>query len=264
MSKPNQDIELTFLGTGTSTGVPVIACDCPVCTSSDPRDKRLRTSAMLTINGKNYVLDSGPDFRYQMIREKVSDLEAIIFTHEHRDHIAGLDDIRAFNYLLNKRINIFCTQRVLDALKREFPYIFCNNTRYFGAPQINTTIITKNKPFQLDNHIELKPVEVWHFQDMPVMGFRINDLTYITDAKTIMPEEMEKLKGSRILVINALRKSRHISHLTLSEALDIIQTIQPEKAYLTHMSHFLGKHEDVQNTLPKNVFMAYDGLKVKL
>ncbi len=264
MSNTHRDIELTFLGTGTSTGVPVIACSCPVCTSDDPRDKRLRTSAMLTINGKNYVLDSGPDFRYQMIREKVGDLEAIVFTHEHRDHIAGLDDIRAFNYLLNKRINIFCTQRVLDALKREFPYIFNQNTRYFGTPQINTTIINKDQPFLLDKDITLHPIQVWHFEDMPVMGFRISDLTYITDAKTITPEEMKKLEGSRILVINALRKSRHISHLTLNEALDVIQAIKPEKAYLTHMSHFLGKHEEVQKTLPDNVFMAYDGLKVKI
>lgn len=256
------DITLTFLGTGTSTGVPVIACDCPVCMSEDFRDKRLRTSVMLTINGKNFVIDSGPDFRYQMIREQVSDLEAIIFTHEHRDHIAGLDDVRAFNYLLNKRIQVYGTKRVIDSLRGEFAYIF-HNTRYFGAPQIDINNIDNNE-FAIDDDIKLTPIEVWHHKQMPVFGYRIGDLTYITDAKYISPEELEKAKGSRILVLNALRKSRHISHLSLEEALEIIHYINPEQAYLTHMSHFIGKHQDVEKELPDNVHLAYDGLKLQL
>ena len=262
MENNTVEITLTFLGTGTSTGVPVIACDCPVCTSKDPHDKRLRTSGMLTINGRNYVLDSGPDFRYQMLREHVNDLDAIIFTHEHRDHIAGLDDVRAFNYLLNKRINVFGTERVIKALEREFPYIF-NGTRYFGAPQIDVHLI-ENKDFELADGMIMQPIKVWHHKDMPVMGYRISDLTYITDAKFITPDEMEKVKGTRILILNALRNSRHISHFSVSEALDIIKEINPEKAYLTHMSHFIGKHEDVEKKLPENVHLAYDGLKVKL
>ncbi|MCF8331162.1 MAG: MBL fold metallo-hydrolase [Bacteroidales bacterium] len=260
-NEPN-NITLTFLGTGTSTGVPVIACDCAVCTSENPHDKRLRTSAMITVNKKNYVFDSGPDFRYQMLREKVNDLEAIIFTHEHRDHIAGLDDIRAFNYLLNKRIKVFGTERVIKALEREFPYMF-NETRYFGAPQIDVHTI-ENKRFEIDNGLILQPIQVWHHKDMPVMGYRISDLTYITDAKSITSSELEKVKGSRILVLNALRNSRHISHFSVSEALQIIDEINPEKAYLTHMSHFIGKHKDKEQTLPKNVHLAYDGLKVQL
>ncbi len=262
MNKQNPDIELTFLGTGTSTGVPVIACDCPVCTSADPRDKRLRTSALLSINGKNYVFDSGPDFRYQMIREQVADLEAIIFTHEHRDHIAGLDDVRAFNYLLNKKIKVFGTSRVLKTLKREFPYIF-ENTRYFGAPQIEVNIINK-EPFSPEDGIVFHPIEVWHYKDMPVLGYRVSDLTYITDAKSISPDELQKAEGSKILILNALRNSRHVSHLSVSEALEIVEIIKPEVAYLTHMSHFIGRHEDVEKKLPGNVHLAYDGLKVKL
>ncbi len=262
MSKKNTDIELTFLGTGTSTGVPVIACDCQVCTSPDPRDKRLRTSALISINGKNYAIDSGPDFRYQMIREQVADLEAIIFTHEHRDHIAGLDDVRAFNYLLNKKIKVFGTNKVLETLKREFPYIF-ENTRYFGAPQIEVNIIDK-EPFSPDENITFQPIEVWHHKDMPVLGYRVGELTYITDAKSILPDELKKAEGSRILVLNALRNSRHVSHLSVSEALEIIDKIKPEAAYLTHMSHFIGKHEDVEKKLPDNVHLAYDGLKVKV
>lgn len=262
MSTSKHNITLTFLGTGTSTGVPVIACDCPVCTSPDARDKRLRTSAMLTIDGKNYVFDSGPDFRYQMLREKVSDLEAIVFTHEHRDHIAGLDDVRAFNYLLNKRINIFGTQRVMNALEREFPYIF-KKTGYLGGPQINIHLIN-TEPFQLDKDLWMTPVEAWHHKEMPVLGFRIGDLSYITDAKSIDEKELEKVKGSRVLVLNALRKSRHISHLSLEEALKIVEKLQPAEAYFTHMSHFIGKHADVEKELPENVHLAYDGLKVKL
>lgn len=262
MSNKNPHIELTFLGTGTSTGIPLIACDCHVCTSSDPRDKRLRTSAMLTIDGKNYVFDSGPDFRSQMLRENVTDLEAIIFTHEHRDHIAGLDDVRAFNYLLNKRIDIFGNSKVMQALEREFPYIF-NNTGYLGAPQINTHII-ENTPFPVDENIRMQPIKAWHNREMSVLGFRVGDLTYITDAKFIEEEELEKAKGSRILVLNALRKSRHISHLSLEEAIELAEKISPEQTYFTHMSHFIGRHAEVEQELPPGIHLAYDGLKVKI
>ncbi|MFO8086540.1 MAG: MBL fold metallo-hydrolase [Bacteroidales bacterium] len=261
MEKPPPN-SLTFLGTGTSTGVPVIACDCPVCMSKDPRDKRLRTSAMLTIDGKNYVFDSGPDFRYQMIREHVRDLEAVIFTHEHRDHIAGLDDIRAFNYLLNKRIHVYAAKRVIEALSHEFQYIF-QRTRYFGAPQIDVTTI-RNQPFKIADNLWLTPIKVWHHKNMPVFGYRTGTLTYITDAKFINDQELEKAKGTKTLVLNALRKSRHVSHLSIDEALEIVEKIKPQVTYLTHMSHFIGKHEDVEKELPDNVHLAYDGLKITI
>lgn len=256
----NNKIKLTFLGTGTSTGVPVVACDCKVCTSTDMRDRRLRTSAILEINGQNFVIDCGPDFRYQMIREKVEDITAILFTHGHRDHIAGLDDVRAFNYVLNKTVDIYATQKVIDSINKEFPYIL-KEKRFFGAPQLHFHII-ENEPFSI-NGIAFTPIEVMHHK-MPVFGFRVNDFTYITDASFISDEEKQKILGSKVLVINALRKSSHISHFSLEEALKVIEEVKPDTAYITHLSHFMGLHEDVQETLPANVFFAYDGLKVSI
>ncbi len=251
-------INATFLGTGTSTGVPVVACDCKVCTSFDIRDRRLRTSVMLEIIGHSFVIDCGPDFRYQMIRENVQDISAILFTHGHRDHIAGLDDVRAFNYVLNKTVDIYATQNVIDSINKEFPYIL-KEKRFFGAPQLHFHVIT-NQPFKIHD-VLFTPIEVLHHK-MPVFGFRVNDFTYITDASYISDEEMTKIYGTKVLVINALRKSPHISHFSLDQALEVIKEVNPEKAFITHLSHFMGLHQAVEAGLPENVFIAYDGLKI--
>lgn len=256
----NQRIRLTFLGTGTSIGVPVITCDCPVCSSEDPRDKRMRTSAMIETHGRTIVIDCGPDFRHQMLRHKVNNLDAVVFTHEHRDHIAGIDDIRAFNYVLNKKIDIYGTAQVMEAIRIEFPYIFSDG-RYFGAPQLTMHFIT-SEPFLIQD-ILLTPISVLH-EKLPVFGYRIGDLTYITDASFISDEELEKIKGSKIVVLNALRNSRHVSHFSVDEAVGILERIQPEAGFLTHLSHFVGLHEEVNKKLPSFVKLAYDGLVIEL
>jgi phosphoribosyl 1,2-cyclic phosphate phosphodiesterase len=253
-------MKITFLGTGTSTGVPVVACNCEVCTSDDPRDKRYRTSAMLTLGNSNVVIDCGPDFRIQMLKHKVEDIDAVVFTHAHRDHIAGLDDIRAFNYILHKSIDIYGSQVTLDSIKEQFPYIFTPG-RYFGAPQLNLHPITLD-PFCI-GAFGFTPVQVMH-QEMKVFGYRIGDFSYITDANYISPAEFEKLRGSKVVVINALRNSRHVSHFSLGEALAILNELKPEKAYLTHISHFLGKFENVDKKLPEGVHLAYDGLQIEI
>lgn len=253
-------MKITFLGTGTSTGVPVVACNCEVCTSSDPRDKRYRTSVMLSQDASNIVVDCGPDFRIQMLKHKVEDIDALVFTHAHRDHIAGLDDIRAYNYILHKSIDIYGSQVTLDSIKEQFPYIFIPG-RYFGAPQLNLHPITE-VPFSIGN-FNFIPVQVLH-QEMKVFGYRINDFTYITDANHIAPEELEKVRGSKVIVINALRNSRHVSHFSLGEALEILNHLKPEKAYLTHISHFLGKFEAVEKKLPDWVRLAFDGLQIEV
>lgn len=254
-------MKITFLGTGTSQGVPVIACQCEVCKSADPKDKRLRTSALIDVDGVEINIDSGPDFRQQMLRANVQDLSCILFTHAHKDHVAGLDDVRAFNFKQQKPMEIYCSDEVYETLKREFIYIFDHRYKYPGIPQINVNFI-ENKPFT-HKGIKITPIQVMHYR-LPVFGFRIGDLTYITDANHISEEEMKKIKGSKVLVINALRKEKHISHFTFDEALEIIKKIDPEKAYLTHISHHLGKHEDVSKELPENVFLAYDGLSVTI
>ncbi|MCF8365115.1 MAG: MBL fold metallo-hydrolase [Bacteroidales bacterium] len=251
---------ITFLGTGTSIGVPVITCDCPVCTSSDPRDNRTRSSVMIEVGEEVFVIDCGPDFRMQMLREKVMNLSAILFTHEHRDHIAGLDDVRAFNYVLNKRIDIYGMKRTLDMIQTEFPYIF-SIQRYFGAPQINLNEIDTT-PFSI-NGFEFIPIIVQH-DKIPILGFRFGDFTYITDASFIDDAELKKIKGSKVLVVNALRNSTHPSHFSVNEAVEIIEMIKPEKAYLTHMSHFIGKHNDLDTKLADYIHPAYDGLKVEI
>ena len=251
-------MRVTFLGTGTSTGVPVVACNCEVCKSNDPRDKRLRTSIMIDVKGQTVVIDCGPDFRFQMIRERVENISAVIFTHGHRDHIAGIDDIRGFNYVLNKTVDLYATCEVVDAINKEFSYILSEG-RFFSIPQLKFNLI-ENKPFMV-NGLEILPIEVLH-HNMKVMGFRIGDFTYITDASFISDEEMEKAKHSKVLVINALRKSKHISHFSLDEALLHIQRLKPERAYITHLSHFMGLHDEVQAELPSQVFLAYDGLQI--
>ncbi len=251
---------ITFLGTGTSQGVPVVACTCEVCLSADKRDKRLRTSIMIEVDGKVIVIDSGPDFRYQMLRENVMHMDALIFTHEHKDHVAGMDDIRAFNYKQQGPVDVYATTRVQEAIKREFHYIF-SEFKYPGIPQLNLHTIT-NDIFCIGN-IKFTPIEVLHYK-LPVLGFRIKDFTYITDAKTISDTEMEKIKGSKILVINALQKQAHISHFTLAEAIDFAKEIEAEQTYFTHISHRLGKHAEVAAELPPNIFLAYDQLKLTL
>jgi len=254
-------LELIFLGTGTSQGVPLIACDCNVCTSQDSKDKRLRSSVLVRTSQTTLVVDTGPDFRQQMLRENVKILDAVLFTHEHKDHIAGLDDVRAYNFILKKKMPVYATERVIKALQREFYYIF-NDEKYPGIPEIDIHLIDNQAFYIQDIHIQ--PVELLHYK-LPVLGFIFNQrLAYITDANYISPPEKNKLKNLDVLIINALRREKHISHFTLQEALDIIQELQPKKAYLTHISHQLGTYKEVSKELPQNVFLAYDGLKITL
>lgn len=250
---------VTILGSGTSQGVPVIACECNVCQSNSPKDNRTRSSIMISVEDENYVIDSGPDFRQQMLREKVKTLRGIVFTHEHKDHLAGLDDVRAFNYREQRKMEVYATAQVEEALQREFHYIFAES-RYPGIPVIEVNQIDLN-PFKLQKDLTLIPIQVYHHK-LPVLGFRFGDFTYITDAKTISEHEINKVKESKTLIINALHRKNHVSHFNLEEALRVIEKINPEKAYLTHISHLFGKHEDINKELPKNVFLAYDGLKL--
>lgn len=259
--KPKDKFIITVLGSGTSQGVPVIACNCEVCQSINPKDKRLRASVMVTINGLNYVIDTGPDFRQQMLRENVQELEAILFTHQHKDHLAGLDDVRAFNFKQKKDMRVYCDERVNEALYREYEYIF-SSFKYPGIPRLDIQIIDKNSVIPIFGG-EIQVIEAMHYK-LPVLGFRYKDFTYITDAKTFLPDEIEKVRGSKVLFINALRKEEHLSHFNLEEALKFINEVNPERAYLTHISHLMGKHEEVQQELPDNVFLAYDGLVLKI
>ena len=253
-------MKITFLGTGTSQGIPVIACDCAVCRSTDLRDKRLRTSVWIQVDGKSFVIDTGPDFRQQMLRANVRDLDAAIFTHQHKDHTAGLDDIRAFNHRQQIDIPLYGREEVLDQIKIEFAYAF-NEYRYPGVPHFELHTI-ENKPFDIEG-VTFIPIEVMHYK-LRVYGYRIKDFTYITDTSYISEEEQEKIKGSKILVLDTLQKEPHLSHLTLSQSLALIEKLEVPQAYLTHMSHRLGKHADVEKELPAHVRLAYDGLVVEL
>jgi len=252
-------LKILFLGTGTSQGIPVIACDCLVCESNNSKDKRLRTSILFETEGKVIVIDSGPDFRQQMLRENIKKLDAILFTHQHKDHIAGLDDVRAFNYIQQKPMEVYADQRVLRAVKNEFAYSFAED-KYPGVPDINLHLI-ENQPFLIDN-VQIIPIQVMHLK-LPIFGFRIHDFVYITDANFISEAEKDKMRNAKILVINALRKKSHISHFTLEQALQLIEEVKPEKAFLTHLSHQMGKHDEISCELPDNVQIAFDGLSVE-
>jgi phosphoribosyl 1,2-cyclic phosphate phosphodiesterase len=254
-----QAMKITFLGTGTSQGIPVIACTCKVCSSEDLKDKRFRSSVLIEFDDQALVIDTGPDFRSQMLANKVQRLDAVLFTHEHKDHFAGLDDIRPFNFKQQASISVFASERVEQAIKREYHYIF-SEKKYPGIPEINLNRIDLN-PFFICEGLKIIPIEVKHYL-MPVLGFRINNFTYITDAKTIELQEIEKIKGTEVLVINALRIETHPAHFNLDEALQFIDLIKPKKAFLTHISHLFGTHSEIEKMLPENVFVSHDGLKI--
>ncbi len=253
-------MKVTFLGTGTSQGVPVINCQCEVCSSLDYRDKRLRSSIHIEVDGKNFIVDSGPDFRQQVLFNQITRLDALIFTHQHKDHIAGMDDVRGFNFSQQKDMPVYATQAVIQQLKREFPYVFAAD-KYPGVPRVVVHEI-ENHPFETEG-VTFNPIEVMHYK-LPVFGYRIKNFTYITDAKTIADKEKEKMKGTEVLVLNALQRKSHISHFTLEEALELVEEIQPSQAFLTHISHGLGTHREVNRLLPPHIRLAYDSLSIEI
>jgi len=254
-------LTITFLGTGTSQGVPVIGCDCEVCQSTNPKDARLRTSAMIQWKGKNIVIDAGPDFRQQLLKAKVTDVAAILMTHEHNDHIIGMDDVRPLNFKHQKSMPVYAEKRVQEELRTRFSYIFSDNP-YPGAPRLNLENINEGENIIIDDLI-IQPIRAWHGQ-LPVFGFRFGDFTYLTDVNRIEEAELNKVKGTKILVLDALHHSSHHSHFNLEEALALIETLQPEQAYLIHISHRMGLAETVNQLLPANVELAYDGLLLKI
>ena len=253
-------LKITFLGTGTSQGIPVIGSQHPVCLSDDPKDKRLRVSVLLQWEGHSFVIDCGPDFRQQMIRCKLDQLDGILFTHEHADHTAGLDDIRPF-FFRQGDIPIYLSERVHQNLAYRFNYIFSEHNKYPGAPSVNVNIIDTENPFELGKK-KITPIAIQH-NKLPVMGFRVDNFAYLTDVKTLVEKEFEKLQNLDHLVLSALRIEPHKNHLNLEEALGLIDKIKPRKAYLTHISHLMGFHEEVTKELPSNVFLAYDNLTIK-
>lgn len=253
-------MQIRFLGTGTSSGVPMVGCDCQVCRSRDPHDNRLRSSILVKSEKTTLVVDTGPDFRYQMLREEVKELDAVVFTHPHKDHLAGLDDIRAFNYRQQRPIDVYADALTEEAVRRDFYYAF-SDTRYPGIPELNMHPIGL-EPFMVGD-IPVVPIQVWHMK-MPVMGFRFGKFTYITDANRIEPGEKEKIRGSEILVLNALRREKHISHFTLQEAIDLVKELEVPRAYFTHISHQLGRHEEVSKELPQGIELAYDKLRLEI
>ena len=250
--------KVLFLGTGTSQGVPVIGCDCVVCNSKNTKDRRFRSSVLVTMNSFNILIDIGPDFRSQMLEANNSSIDHILITHQHRDHTAGIDDLRPIYYLNKRPINLYAENHVLEAIKKEFQYIF-DGPAYPGKPKLNLKSID-NTPFFLSD-FQIIPIRVMHHK-LPILGYRIGDLSYITDANYISFEEKKKLIDSKILIINALQKDSHISHYNLQQSLELIEELKPEKAYLTHLSHHMGTYNDVQNELPENVFLAYDMLEL--
>jgi phosphoribosyl 1,2-cyclic phosphate phosphodiesterase len=249
-------LKITFLGTGTSSGIPLIGCTCPVCTSTDPKDKRLRSSILVESATTTIVVDTTPDFRYQMLRIHNTKLDAVLFTHPHKDHTAGLDDVRAYNFFQHKPMDVYANSLTAEALMREFAYAFADK-KYPGVPQINLYTIDES-PFEVGD-IPIQPFTVWHHK-MPVFGYKFGKFTYITDANKIDDNVKTLIKDSDVLVVNALRKEQHISHFTLDEAIELAEELAIPKAYFTHISHQLGKHEDVEKTLPPGIHLAYDNL----
>ena len=255
-------MKLTFLGTGTSQGVPVIACNCTVCQSENPRDRHLRTSALVETDlCENILIDIGPDFREQMLREKVTHLEGILITHAHRDHVGGLDDIRSFNYVQKRKMDIFCNREARIAIERDYHYIF-DYHEFPGLPEADMHELTGDQPFVVAS-TEVIPIKAMH-KNLPVLGYRIGKLAYITDANYIAPEQFDKFVGVDTLVINALRKQKHFSHFCLPETLEIISRVKPREAYIIHVSHEMGLYDEVSAELPSHVHLAYDGLKITI
>tara|TARA_Y100000746_G_scaffold230982_1_gene243671 strand:+ start:233 stop:994 length:762 start_codon:yes stop_codon:yes gene_type:complete len=253
-------MEITFLGTGTSQGVPVIGCNCDVCLSHNPKDKRLRSSVLINVDGNTLVIDTGPDFRQQMLRENVKKLDAVLFTHSHKDHTAGLDDIRSYNFRSKKPMEVFCSNDVLSALKMEFSYIFAD-FKYPGVPKVNINLIDKSI-FNFNN-ISITPIKALHHK-LPVHGFRIKDFVYLTDISEISQEEKKKILNADIIVLDSLRKEPHLSHLCLQESIDLIKEVNPKRAYLIHISHLMGLHNEINSEIPSNISLAYDGLKITI
>ena len=258
-------MKLTFLGTGTSQGVPVIGCKCEVCRSEDGRDRRLRTAAMVEMGGKRFIIDAGPDFRYQMLREGVTHIDAILLTHEHKDHTGGIDDVRAFNFVdfpVIHTMHIYGNEPTITSIRRDFHYAFSED-KYRGVPEIELHTIAEDKPFVVSD-VEVMPVVGSHSERFRYVGFRFGELAYLTDMNAIADEEIAKLKGVKVLVVNALRWESHNSHFSVAEALEVIRRVAPERAYLTHMSHRIGLHAVVEQHLPEGVYLAYDGLTVTI
>ncbi len=251
---------ITFLGTGHSQGIPVIACECKVCHSSDRRDNRLRTSVHVEHQNTSIVVDTGPDFRQQVLRENITKVDAIVFTHQHKDHIAGLDDVRSFNFAQKKSMPLYGNADTLSHVKKDFYYAF-EKDKYPGVPQLELREI--NKQVFTIGDLEIQPIDVMHY-NLPVLGFRFHDFTYVTDANYISDMEREKLRNSKVLVLNALFRDEHYSHFNLDQAVKLVQEVKPEKAYFTHISHKMGLHQDVLQELPENIELAYDGLKIEI
>lgn len=253
-------MKITFLGTGTSQGVPVIGCPCAVCNSQDPRDIRLRSSALITVGSKNILIDAGPDLRQQLLNNKITQVDAILMTHEHKDNTGGLDNVRPLNFMIQKVMQIYGLQRVLNVIRKDYDYAFKKN-KYPGSPEFQLNII-KDEEFTIDDLL-IEPISIRHLT-LPILGYKINNMAYITDASFIAPSEISKLKDIDLLVINALRHKEHYSHFNLTQALQVINEINPKRAYLTHISHEMGQYIDIAPTLPDHIFMAYDGLEVEI
>jgi phosphoribosyl 1,2-cyclic phosphate phosphodiesterase len=249
---------ITFLGTGTSQGIPVIGCKCKVCLSKDNKDNRLRSSVVIEHNGSILLIDAGPDFRQQMLREGISCVDAVLLTHEHKDHTGGLDDVRAINFIRKEPFAIYCEERVMESLRREYSYVF-EEYKYPGAPEFDIRIIDPT-PFRI-NTVQVIPIRAFHYK-LPILGFRIGDIAYITDANSIPDEEFDKLQNLSILVLNTVRREKHISHFSLDEAVEIAKKVKPKQCYLTHMSHQIGIHSDLDASLPDWISPAYDRLSI--